>query len=139
MHQVEPEDLISYGLIPEFVGRLPMIATLDELDEAALVKILLEPKNAITKQYSKLFKMENTEIEFRDNALLAIAKKAKERKTGARGLRTILENVLLDTMYDLPSNPDVSKVVIDEAVIKGETEPYLIYDQNSNEKKVAKD
>jgi len=139
LHQVEPEDLISYGLIPEFVGRLPMIATLDELDEAALVKILLEPKNAITKQYSKLFKMENTEIEFRDNALLAIAKKAKERKTGARGLRTILENVLLDTMYDLPSSPDVSKVVVDEAVINGETEPYLIYDQNSNEKKVAKD
>ena len=139
LHQVEPEDLISYGLIPEFVGRLPMIATLDELDEDALVKILLEPKNAITKQYSKLFKMENTEIEFRENALLAIAKKAKERKTGARGLRTILENVLLDTMYDLPSNPDVSKVVVDEAVINGETEPYLIYDQNSNEKKVAKD
>jgi len=139
LHEVEPEDLISYGLIPEFVGRLPMIATLDELDEDALVKILLEPKNAITKQYSKLFKMENTEIEFRDNALLAIAKKAKERKTGARGLRTILENVLLDTMYDLPSNPDVSKVVVDEAVINGETEPYLIYDQNSNEKKVAKD
>ena len=139
LHQVEPEDLISYGLIPEFVGRLPMIATLDELDENALVKILLEPKNAITKQYSKLFKMENTEIEFRENALLAIAKKAKERKTGARGLRTILENVLLDTMYDLPSNPDVSKVVVDEAVINGETEPYLIYDQNSNEKKAAKD
>ena len=139
LHQVEPEDLISYGLIPEFVGRLPMIATLDELDEDALVKILLEPKNAITKQYSKLFKMENTEIEFRDNALLAIAKKPKERKTGARGLRTILENVLLDTMYDLPSNPDVSKVVVDEAVINGETEPYLIYDQNSNEKKAAKD
>ena len=139
LHEVEPEDLISYGLIPEFVGRLPMIATLGEVDEDALVKILLEPKNAITKQYSKLFKMENTEIEFRDNALLAIAKKAKERKTGARGLRTILENVLLDTMYDLPSNPDVSKVVVDEAVINGETEPYLIYDQNSNEKKVAKD
>ena len=139
LHEVEPEDLISYGLIPEFVGRLPMIATLDELDEDALVKILLEPKNAITKQYSKLFKMENTEIEFRENALLAIAKKAKERKTGARGLRTILENVLLDTMYDLPSNPDVSKVVVDEAVINGETEPYLIYDQNSSEKKAAKD
>ena len=139
LHEVEPEDLISYGLIPEFVGRLPMIATLGELDEDALVKILLEPKNAITKQYSKLFKMENTEIEFRDNALLAIAKKAKERKTGARGLRTILENVLLDTMYDLPSNPDVSKVVVDEAVINGETEPYLIYDQNSSEKKAAKD
>ena len=139
LHQVEPEDLISYGLIPEFVGRLPMIATLDELDEKALIKILLEPKNAITKQYSKLFKMENTEIEFRENALLAIAKKAKERKTGARGLRTILENVLLDTMYNLPSLPDVSKVVIDEAVISGETQPYLIYDQNSTEKKAATD
>ena len=139
LHDVEPEDLISYGLIPEFVGRLPMIATLDELDENALIKILLEPKNAITKQYSKLFKMENTEIEFRDNALLSIAKKAKERRTGARGLRTILENVLLDTMYDLPSNPDVSKVVIDEAVINGETQPYLIYDQNSPEKKAVKD
>jgi ATP-dependent Clp protease ATP-binding subunit ClpX len=139
LHQVEPEDLISYGLIPEFVGRLPMIATLDELDEKALIKILLEPKNAITKQYSKLFKMENVEIEFRENALLAIAKKAKERKTGARGLRTILENILLDTMYNLPSLPDVSKVVIDEAVISGETEPYLIYDQNSAEKKAAKD
>ncbi len=134
LHDVEPEDLISYGLIPEFVGRLPMIATLDELDENALIKILLEPKNAITKQYSKLFKMENAEIEFRDNALLAIAKKAKERKTGARGLRTILENVLLDTMYNLPSLPNVSKVVIDEAVINGETQPYLIYDQNSPEK-----
>ena len=139
LHQVEPEDLISYGLIPEFVGRLPMIATLDELDENALIKILLEPKNAITKQYSKLFKMENAEIEFRDNALLAIAKKAKERKTGARGLRTILENVLLDTMYDLPSIANVSKVVVDEAVINGETQPYLIYDQNAPEKKAIKD
>ena len=139
LHQAEPEDLISYGLIPEFVGRLPMIATLDELDEKALIKILLEPKNAITKQYSKLFKMENTEIEFRDNALMAIAKKAKERKTGARGLRTILENVLLDTMYDLPSTPDVSKVVVDEAVIEGETSPYLIYNQNPKSKKAAKD
>jgi len=139
LHQVEPEDLISYGLIPEFVGRLPMIATLDELDENALIKILLEPKNAITKQYSKLFKMENAEIEFRDNALMAIAKKAKERKTGARGLRTILENVLLDTMYNLPSTSGVSKVVLDEAVIEGEAQPYLIYDQNSSEKKAAKD
>jgi ATP-dependent Clp protease ATP-binding subunit ClpX len=139
LHEVEPEDLISYGLIPEFVGRLPMIATLDELDENALIKILLEPKNAITKQYSKLFKMENAEIEFRDNALMAIAKKAKERKTGARGLRTILENVLLDTMYNLPSTSGVSKVVVDEAVIKGEAQPYLIYDQNSPEKKAIKD
>tara|TARA_B100000035_G_scaffold128111_1_gene108879 strand:- start:1647 stop:2918 length:1272 start_codon:yes stop_codon:yes gene_type:complete len=139
LHEVEPEDLISYGLIPEFVGRLPMIATLDELDENALIKILLEPKNAITKQYSKLFKMENAEIEFRDNALMAIAKKAKERKTGARGLRTILENVLLDTMYNLPSTAGVSKVVVDEAVIEGEAQPYLIYDQNSPEKKAIKD
>ncbi|MEL0102384.1 MAG: ATP-dependent Clp protease ATP-binding subunit ClpX [Gammaproteobacteria bacterium] len=139
LHEVEPEDLISYGLIPEFVGRLPMIATLDELDENALIKILLEPKNAITKQYIKLFKMENAEIEFRDNALMAIAKKAKERKTGARGLRTILENVLLDTMYNLPSTSGVSKVVVDEAVIKGEAQPYLIYDQNSPEKKAIKD
>jgi len=139
LHEVEPEDLISYGLIPEFVGRLPMIATLDELDENALIKILLEPKNAITKQYSKLFKMENAEIEFRDNALMAIAKKAKERKTGARGLRTILENVLLDTMYNLPSTTGVSKVVVDEAVIEGEAQPYLIYDQNSPEKKAIKD
>ena len=116
-----------------------MIATLDELDENALIKILLEPKNAITKQYTKLFKMENTDIEFRENALMAIAKKAKERKTGARGLRTILENVLLDTMYELPSNPDVSKIVVDEAVIEGDSQPYLIYDQNSSEKKAAKD
>ena len=139
LHDVEPEDLISYGLIPEFVGRLPMIATLDELDENALIKILLEPKNAITKQYSKLFKMENAEIEFRDNALMAIAKKAKERKTGARGLRTILENVLLDTMYNLPSTPGVSKIVVDESVIAGESQPYLIYDQNSPDKKAVKD
>ena len=134
MKGLEPEDLLKFGLIPEFIGRLPMIATLDELDENALIKILLEPKNAITKQYAKLFKMENTEIEFRDNALLAIAKKAKERKTGARGLRTILENVLLDTMYNLPSLANVSKIVIDEAVINGETEPYLIYDQDSPKK-----
>ena len=139
LHQVEPEDLISYGLIPEFVGRLPMIATLDELDENALIRILLEPKNAITKQYDKLFKMENTEIEFRDNALMAIAKKAKERKTGARGLRTILENVLLETMYNLPSSPDISKVVIDDAVIQGKTDPILIFDQISPGKKASKD
>jgi len=139
LHQVEPEDLISYGLIPEFVGRLPMVATLDELDENALIRILLEPKNAITKQYDKLFKMENTEIEFRDNALMAIAKKAKERKTGARGLRTILENVLLDTMYNLPSVPEVSKVVIDDSVIQGKTDPILIYDQISSEKKASKE
>ena len=117
LRQVEPEDLIKYGLIPEFVGRLPIVATLEELDEAALVSILTEPKNALTKQYRKLFEMEGVEIEFREGALKKIAEKAMERKTGARGLRSILEQVLLDTMYDLPSLEEVSKVVIDEAVV----------------------
>jgi ATP-dependent Clp protease ATP-binding subunit ClpX len=125
---VEPEDLIRYGLIPEFVGRLPVVATLEELDESALVTILTEPKNAIVKQYQKLFEMEGAEVEFRDDALRAVARKAMERKTGARGLRTILENVLLDTMYDLPMMENVSKVVIDAAVIDGEARPYLIYE-----------
>src|SRR6187399_1217564 len=121
---VEPEDLIKYGLIPEFVGRLPVVATLEELDEEALVKILTEPKNAITKQFRRLFDMEGVELEFRPDALAAVARKALERKTGARGLRTILEQVLLDTMFDLPSLEHVSKVVIDEAVINGQAEPY---------------
>ncbi|MFK7956755.1 MAG: ATP-dependent Clp protease ATP-binding subunit ClpX [Lysobacterales bacterium] len=124
----EPEDLVRYGLIPEFVGRLPVVATLRELDEDALVKILTRPKNAITKQYQKMFEMESAELEFRDDALSAIARKAMERKTGARGLRTILENVLLGSMYELPSMEGVSKVVIDEAVINGEADPYLIYE-----------
>ncbi|MEX2353571.1 MAG: ATP-dependent Clp protease ATP-binding subunit ClpX, partial [Gammaproteobacteria bacterium] len=123
IHAVEPEDLIKYGLIPEFVGRLPVAATLDELDESQLVTILIEPKNAITKQYARLFDMEGCEIEFREDALRMIARKSMERKTGARGLRSILENVLLDTMYDLPSMENVSKVVIDEGVIKGESKP----------------
>jgi ATP-dependent Clp protease ATP-binding subunit ClpX len=125
---VEPEDLIKYGLIPEFVGRLPVVATLDELDEEALVQILTEPKNALVKQYIRLFEMEGCELEIRDDALRAIARKAMERKTGARGLRTILEQMLLDTMYDLPSMKHVSKVVVDEAVIAGESSPYIIYD-----------
>lgn len=125
---VEPEDLIKFGLIPEFVGRLPVVATLEELDEDALVSILTEPKNALTKQYSKLFEMENVTLEFRKEALRAVAKKALERKTGARGLRTILEQVLLDTMYDLPSMEGVSKVVIDEGVINGDSRPLLIYE-----------
>ncbi len=129
LHQVEPEDLTRYGLIPEFVGRLPVVATLEELDEAALICILTEPKNAITKQYSKLFEMEGSEVEFREDALRAIAHKAMERKTGARGLRSILEHVLLDTMYDLPSMDNVVKVVIDEGVIKSVSDPILIYDQ----------
>ena len=129
---VEPEDLIRYGLIPEFVGRLPVVATLEELDEEALITILLEPKNALTKQYKKLFDMEGVELEFRDDALRAVAKKAMERKTGARGLRTILENVLLDTMYDLPSAASARKVVVDEAVVTGETKPYVIYESDES-------
>lgn len=133
LRTVEPEDLIQYGLIPEFVGRLPVVATLDELDEAALIQILTQPKNALTKQYQRLFDMEGAELEFRDDALSAIARKAMERKTGARGLRSIIENVLLDTMFDLPSLDNVSKVVIDESVIGGENPPILMYeDQNTD-------
>ncbi len=126
--EVEPEDLIKFGLIPEFVGRLPVVATLEELDEPALVKILTEPKNAITKQFRKLFEMEGVELEFRPDALTAIARKALKRKTGARGLRTIVESVLLDTMYDLPSLENVKKVVVDESVVEHKSEPYLIYE-----------
>ncbi len=125
--EVEPEDLIKYGLIPEFVGRLPVVATLEELDEDALISILMEPRNALTKQYRKLFDMEGVELEFLEPALRAVAKKAMQRKTGARGLRTILENVLLDTMYELPGLKNVGKVVIDEAVIGGESRPYIVY------------
>ena len=131
---VEPEDLIQYGLIPEFVGRLPVAATLDELDEEQLVKILIEPKNAITKQYVHLFEMEGCELEFREDALRAVAKKSMERKTGARGLRSIMENILLDTMYDLPSSEDIVKVVIDESVINNGTEPLLIYESSEIQK-----
>ena len=127
LRDVEPEDLINFGLIPEFVGRLPILATLEELDEAQLVRILTEPKNALTKQYRRLFQMEDVEIEFREDALRAVARKAMERKTGARGLRSIVENVLLDTMYELPSMDNVEKVVVDEAVINGESEPLYIY------------
>jgi len=130
LHDVEPEDLIRYGLIPEFVGRLPVVATLEELDEDALISILLEPRNALTKQYKKLFDMEGVDLEFRDDALRAVAKQAMKRKTGARGLRTILENVLLDTMYDLPSSRTAKKVVVDEAVVSGETNPYVIYESD---------
>ncbi len=136
LHTVEPEDLTKYGLIPEFVGRMPLIATLEELDEKALIDILTQPKNAITKQYIKLFDMEGTELEFREDALREVARKAMERKTGARGLRSILENVLLDTMYELPSLENVGKVVIDDGVILGESEPLLIY-QNDEPAKLA--
>ncbi len=125
-HDVEPEDLIKFGLIPEFVGRLPVVATLEELDEAALMSILLEPKNALTKQYRKLFEMEGVDLDFETDALRAVAKRAMERRTGARGLRTIMENLLLETMYDLPSQKNVQKVVVDEATIRGEGKPRLV-------------
>ena len=137
LKQLEADDLVRYGLIPEFVGRLPVQATLDELDEDALITILTQPKNALVKQYARLFEMEGVELEFRDDALSAIAHKAMERKTGARGLRTIMENILLDTMYELPSMEGVSKVVIDEAVIRGDAEPYLVYENDSFAKKQA--
>ena len=136
--KVEPQDLAKYGLIPEFIGRLPVVATLTELDEAALVEILTAPKNAITKQYGALFSLENVELEFREDALIAMAKKAMQRKTGARGLRSIVEAVLLDTMYDLPSIKNVSKVVVDENVIKGESKPLIIYSEDE-EKLISSD
>ncbi len=139
LSDVEPEDLIKFGLIPEFVGRLPVVATLEELDEDALVSILTEPKNALTKQYSKLFEMEGAEIEFREDALRAVARKAMARKTGARGLRTIMENVLLDTMYEIPSLDNVQKVVVDERSIQGESAPYLVYDTPDPEKRAVSD
>jgi ATP-dependent Clp protease ATP-binding subunit ClpX len=131
-HDVEPEDLVKYGLIPEFVGRLPVVATLDELDEAALVSILTEPKNALTKQYRRLFDMEGAELEFREEALRAVARRAMQRKTGARGLRTVLETVLLDTMYELPSLRNVEKVIVDETAIEGQTPPYVVYRSDDN-------
>ncbi len=138
LKDLEPEDLVRYGLIPEFVGRLPVIATLDELDQEALVEILRTPKNSLIKQYAKLFEMEGVEVDFRDDALIAVALKAMERKTGARGLRSIMENVLLDTMYKLPSETNVVKVVVDEAVIKGESAPLLVY-ENTDSAKAAED
>ncbi|MDO9453100.1 MAG: ATP-dependent Clp protease ATP-binding subunit ClpX [Stagnimonas sp.] len=135
LKSLEPDDLVRFGLIPEFIGRLPVAAVLDELDERALIAILRDPKNALVKQYQKLFQMEGVNLEFREDALMAIAKRARERKTGARGLRTILEKILLDTMYDLPSMQNVSKVVIDEAVAKGDSKPIILYE---NKEVVAK-
>lgn len=127
LREVEPEDLVKFGLIPEFVGRLPVIATLEELDEAALIQILTEPKNALTKQYARLFEMEGVELSFDEAALHAVARKALDRKTGARGLRSILENVLLDTMYEIPSSNDVGKVIIDAEVIAGDAKPHWVH------------
>ncbi|HLS97170.1 MAG TPA: ATP-dependent Clp protease ATP-binding subunit ClpX [Porticoccaceae bacterium] len=135
---IEPEDLVRYGLIPEFVGRLPVIATLEELDREALVNILVEPKNSLIKQYGALFEMEGVELDVRRDALEAIADKALARKTGARGLRSILENVLLDTMFDIPSRTNVTKVVIDSSVIRGESEPLVVY-QRAEPKAAASD
>mgnify|MGYP000506717387 CR=1 FL=1 len=133
LEEVEPEDLVKYGLIPEFIGRLPVVATLRELDEDALIQILQEPKNALTKQFTALFDMEKVELEFRTDALHAIARKAMERKTGARGLRSIVEAVLLDTMYELPTMENVSKIVVDETAIKGETKPIVIYETSQDQ------
>lgn len=134
LQNIEPEDLIKFGLIPEFVGRLPILATLTQLNEEVLIQVLTEPKNALIKQYSKLFEMENVQLEFRDEAIKAIAHKAMERKTGARGLRSILEHILLDTMYELPTAKGLQKVVIDESVVKGETKPLLIYEKEKQKR-----
>jgi len=130
LREIESGDLVKFGLIPEFIGRLPVVATLDELDEDALVRILTEPKNSLVRQYQRLFEMENVELEFRDSALDAIAKLAMERKTGARGLRSILEAALLDSMYRVPSEEHVAKVVVEDTVIRGESEPLIIYESN---------
>ena len=127
MKGLEPEDLLKYGLIPEFIGRLPMIATLEDLDEKSLIKILQEPKNSLIKQYQRLFEFEEVELEFKDDAILEIAKKAISKKTGARGLRSILENILLKTMFELPDMENVIKVTVDNASVKGSSEPIVTY------------
>jgi ATP-dependent Clp protease ATP-binding subunit ClpX len=134
LRQVEPEDLLKFGLIPEFVGRLPVLATLEDLDEEALIQILTEPKNALVKQYQRLFEMENVDLSFHENALSAIAKRAIERKTGARGLRSIMEAILLDTMFELPALEGVREVVISEEVVLGNARPLYIYSEPKKEK-----
>ncbi len=135
MKSLEPEDLLKYGLIPEFIGRLPMIATLEDLDEKSLIKILQEPKNSLTKQYQELFKLDGTKLTFKDNALKEIAQKAISKKTGARGLRSILENILLKTMYDLPSQDNIEEVIIDSSAAKGQTQPILVHSKSDNKSK----
>jgi ATP-dependent Clp protease ATP-binding subunit ClpX len=127
LHDVRPEDLLKFGLIPEFIGRLPVLATLDELDESALVRILKEPKNALTKQYSKLFDMENVHLKFTEEALKSIAREAMKRKSGARGLRAIMENIMLDIMYDIPSQPNIKEVVISDDVVDRNEPPIVVY------------
>lgn len=136
LREIEPGDLIKFGLIPEIIGRLPVVATLQELDKEALVKILTEPKNALTKQYRKLFELEDATLEFRDQALQVIAERCVEKKTGARGLRSILEKVLLDTMYELPALENVSKVIVDEATVRGESQPIIVY-ENQDQQAIA--
>mgnify|MGYP001296913789 FL=1 len=135
MKSLEPEDLLKYGLIPEFIGRLPMIATLEDLDEKSLIKILQEPKNSLTKQYQELFKLDGARLIFKDNALKEIAQKAISKKTGARGLRSILENILLKTMYDLPSQDDVEEVIIDSSAVKGQTQPIIVHSKSDGKSK----
>ncbi|MEQ6885160.1 ATP-dependent Clp protease ATP-binding subunit ClpX [Salicola sp. Rm-C-2C1-2] len=139
LKMIQTEDLVNYGLIPEFVGRLPVVATLTELDEDALIEILTQPKNALTKQYHQLFEIEDVELDFREDALRAVARKAMERNTGARGLRSIMEGILLDIMYEIPSEPDVCKVVIDENVVNGESDPIKIYTNNETARAVPED
>ena len=130
--KLEPEDLIKYGLIPEFVGRMPIVTTLEDLDEKSLIKILQEPKNSLTKQYKRLFEFENVKLEFREDALSEIAKKAINKKTGARGLRSIMESILLKTMFALPDMDNVNSVTIDRSVVKGKSEPIISYSKNKS-------
>ena len=138
MKGLEPEDLLKYGLIPEFIGRLPMIATLEDLDEKSLIKILQEPKNSLTKQYQELFKLDGAKLTFKENALKEIAQKAIQKKTGARGLRSILENVLLKTMYDLPSQENIEEVIIDASAVKGLTQPIIVHSKSDTKTKSSK-
>ena len=138
MKGLEPEDLLKYGLIPEFIGRLPMIATLEDLDEKSLIKILQEPKNSLTKQYQELFKLDGAKLTFKDNALKEIALKAIRKKTGARGLRSILENILLKTMYDLPSQDNIEEVIVDSAAVKGHSQPIIVHSKTDNKSKSSK-
>tara|TARA_Y100000992_G_scaffold249488_1_gene181289 strand:- start:91 stop:519 length:429 start_codon:yes stop_codon:yes gene_type:complete len=138
MKNLEPEDLLKYGLIPEFIGRLPMIATLEDLDEKSLIKILQEPKNSLVKQYQELFKLDGAKLIFKDNALKEIALKAISKKTGARGLRSILENILLKTMYELPSQDNIEEVIIDSNVVKGHSQPIIAYSKTDNKSKSSK-
>ena len=138
MKGLEPEDLLKFGLIPEFIGRLPMIATLEDLDEKSLIKILQEPKNSLTKQYQELFKLDGAKLTFKENALKEIAQKAISKKTGARGLRSILENILLKTMYDLPSQENIEEVIVDAGAAKGQSQPILVHSKGENKSKPGK-